>query len=145
MILRQSVNWNGIEYLLLYHPSGAASKGWAWVDALRSNPVSPEETESLLSLFLQQSLAEHGRPAALSELKRLYEILLAMGATHTQIERRLGVQQPRRCRECKEISIDRYPGPQCKPCYEQFVRTGRLRNAGNNDVAGGRMSGSRRR
>lgn len=143
MILRQSVTWNGIEYLLLYRPNGVASKGWAWVDALRSNPVSAEEAERLRDLFLEQSLAEHGRPTASNELKRLYEILLAMGATHSQIQRRLGVHRPRRCYDCLQITVDGYPGPRCKPCHEQFVRTARLRNAGSNEFSGGRMSGAR--
>jgi len=144
MIHRQTVIYNGAEYLLLYRCSRQASQSWALVDALRLNPVEPEDVPRLRDLYLAQASATDGRPADLEELRRLYDVLLAMGADHTQIRRRFGTNEPRRCVDCCSMTIDGYPGPRCKPCHKTFVRTARLRNAGLYDVSGGRMSGSRR-
>ena len=140
MLLRQSVTCDGIEYLLLYRPTGRASQGWAWVDGIRRNEVDPADVPRLRDAFLAQDVAVHGRPASLPELRRLHDILKSMGADPSLVRKRLGTPEPRKCVDCRSITIDGYPGPRCTPCHEQFVRTSRLRNAGLHDVSGGRMS-----
>ena len=144
MIHRQSVFYQGVEYLLLYRCCRQPAKSSAWVDALRCNPVDPELIPKLRDSYLAQSVNEFGRPVDLEELHRLYEVLLAMGADPDQILSRFGTHEPRRCVDCQQMTIDGYSGPRCKPCYEHFVRTARQRNMGVNDVSGGRMSGSRK-
>jgi hypothetical protein len=141
MLLRQTVLCDGIEYLLVYEPKGHSSKGWAWIDAVRRNPVDLSQATRLRDAFLAQEEPVHGRP---TELQRLQQILLAMGASPDQVRKRLGGHLPCKCVDCRDITTDGYPGPRCTPCHEKFVRTARLRNAGNNDVSGGSMSGSRR-
>ena len=103
-----------------------------------------EDVPRLRDLYLAQASANDGRPADLEELRRLYDVLVAMGADRHQILHRFGTNEPRRCVDCRSMTIDGYPGPRCTPCHEDFVRTARVRNAGLYDVSGGRMSGSRR-
>lgn len=143
MIFRQLVKWDGTEYLLLVRSTGPATKAWAWVDAERRNPVSPAEVTSLRDAFLDEPVIGLGRPVALLELRRFYEALVAMGAPQDKILKRFGTHEPRKCVDCKKLTIDGYAGPRCKPCYEHFVRTARVRNAGLYSVQGGRMSGAR--
>ena len=142
MNCRQSVTCDGIEYLLLYRPTGRASQGWAWLDG--ADKADPADVPRLRDAFLAQDVALHAPPASLPEMRRLYEILEAMGADPSLIRKRLGAPKPQRCVHCRRLSIDNYPGPRCKPCHEQFVRTSRLRNAGLHDWSGGRMSNARK-
>jgi hypothetical protein len=144
MLLRHSVTCEGAEYVLVYRLSSHASTGWAWVDAIRRNPAAPDHVERLRDTFLSQEVSVHGRPTCLVELRRLYEILKAMGARPEKILQRFGVHEPRKCRDCRMLTIDGYSGPRCATCHEHFVRTARQRNAGLSDVTGGRMSGGRR-
>lgn len=136
-MLRQAVTLDGIEYMLVYKTSGRASRGWAWVDAIRRNEVDPADVPRLRDAFLADDGVVSGRPA---ELKRLSDILAVMGASPDRIRKRLGTHLPRNCVDCRTVTVDGYPGPRCRACHEQFVRTGRLRNAGLHDVSGGRMS-----
>jgi len=103
MIHRQTVICDGAEYLLLYRCSRQAAKSWAWVDALRRNPVGPEAIPKLRDAYLAQASAKYGRPADLEELRRLYEVLIAMGAHRIQILRRFGTKEPRRCVDCRSM------------------------------------------
>lgn len=111
MLLRQSVTCDGIEYVLVYRPTGRGSQGWAWVDGVRRNEVDPADVPLLRDAFLAQDVAVHGRPASLPEVRRLHEILKSMGADPTHIRKRLGIPEPRKCVDCRSITIDGYPGP----------------------------------
>lgn len=144
MIHRQSVLYQGVEYLLLYRYCRQPAKSSAWVDAMRIEAVDRDLVPKLRDSYLAQSAEKFGRPSDLDELRRLYEVLLAMGATRDRILGRFGTHEPRRCVDCRQMTIDGYSGPRCEPCYEHFVRTARVRNAGLHDVSGGRMSGARR-
>jgi hypothetical protein len=141
----QSVICEGVEYRLLYRPTGPASKCWAWVKARTIVRVDLEDVEKLRDAFLaKDDLSRIGKATPPRELRRLYEVLLSMGAPRDLILRRLGIHEPRKCTDCKQFTTDGYSGPRCEPCHELFVRTARVRNAGNKDVSGGSMSGSRR-
>lgn len=133
------MTYDGVEYLLLYRPTGQASKGWGWVDAINRAEVDPSDVARLRDAYLSQDVSVHGRPSSLPELRRLSAILKAMGAEPARIRTRLGDFEQKRCVQCRKFTNDRYPGPRCTVCHEQFVRTGRLRNAGLHDVSGGRM------
>ena len=146
MLPSHRVICEGVEYLLICRPTGPASKCWTWVDSRTIVSASIHNVETLRDAFLaQDDLSRIGRATPPRELRRLYEVLLSMGAPRDLILRRLGIHEPRKCTDCKQFTTDGYSGPRCEHCHELFVRTGRLRNAGNNFVSGGSMSGSRRR
>jgi len=145
MNVKHSVICEGVEYYLLYRPTGPVAKCWTWVDARNIAKVPLQQVESLRdSLLADDDLSRVGRATPPRELRRLYEVLLSMGAPRDVILKRLGIHEPVKCTDCKEFTADGYAGPRCEPCHEQFVRTARIRNAGNNDVSGGSMGGSRR-
>lgn len=145
MIPQQSVTYDGTEYLLLYRKTGPVAKSWRWVASGSYDPVALSDIERLRDLFLAQDPSSLGPSATPRELKRLYEILLAMGGPKELILRRLGSHEPRSCVDCGQLTTCGYAGPRCEHCHEQFVRTARVRNAGNKEVQGGRMGGSQRR
>jgi hypothetical protein len=142
MLTRYSVFHEGQEYVLLCKPTGPAAKCWTWVEAHSLDRVSLADVERLRDIFLAQD-PELGKSATPRDLRRLYEILLSMGAPEQLILRRLGPHVPKKCRDCKHLTSDGYAGPRCEKCHEQFVRTGRVRNAGNREVSGGSMNQSR--
>jgi hypothetical protein len=128
MITRYTVIHEGQEYLLLCRPTGAAAKCWTWVEAGSLDRVSFADVERLRDIFLAQAPGL-SRAATPRELRRLYEIFLSMGAPKQLILRRLGNHVPRKCVDCRSLTTDGYVGPRCEKCHEQFVRTGRVRNA----------------
>jgi hypothetical protein len=143
MISRYSVFCEGQEYVLLCNFTGAAAKSWAWVDGRSSERVSLADVERLRDSFLAQEPGL-GKPQTPRELRRLYEVLRSMGAPEGLILRRLGPHVPRKCVDCKKLTTGGYAGPRCDSCHEQFVRTGRVRNAAHRDSSR-KSRGSRRR
>jgi hypothetical protein len=144
MHLRQSVISEGVEYFLLYRLTGTPATCWAWVDAVTRCRVSPEDVERLRDAFLSDDTVGLGRSTPPREVRRLYEVLISMGAPRDRILRRLGVHEPRKCVGCREFTTDGYAGPRCEMCHEQFVRTSRIRNTTNTEVSGGSMNQSGR-
>ena len=143
MITRYSIFSEGQEYVLLCNSKGAAAKSWAWVDGHSLDRVSLTDVERLRDVFLAQDPGL-GKTFTPRELRRLYEVLLSMGAPRALILRRIGCHEPVKCCDCRQITTDGYSGPRCESCHELFVRTGRVRNATYNSVSR-KSRGARRR
>jgi hypothetical protein len=143
MLTRYSVFHEGQEYVLLCKPTGPAATCWTWVEARSLDRVLLADVERLRDIFLAQD-PELRKSATPRDLRRLYEILLSMGAPEQLILRRLGAHVPKKCRDCKQLTTDGYAGPRCEKCHEQFVRTGRVRNAANSNSSRN-SRGARRR
>lgn len=128
MIPQQSVEYDGYQYLLIYPRTGSVAKRWKWVRSGCYEPASLEILEILRDTYLAQAPSNLGPSASPQEIKRLYEVLLAMGGPKEVISLRMGIHEPCKCVDCRTITTSGYPGPRCESCHEQFVRLSRIRN-----------------
>ena len=128
MIPQQSVIYDGYKFLLFYRKTGPVKKSWNWVRSGSYEPASLSVLELLRDMYLAQDVSELGPSPTPQELSRLYQVLLAMGGPQDLILRRLGIHEPRKCVDCKQITTSGYSGPRCESCHEQFVRLSRIRN-----------------
>ena len=140
MLGERAIEINGTKYLWQYRPDGPANECWNWTEARTYNDVSPAISEQLREYFLSHIAPGMIATTSPYEKVRLFGILESMGVADTDLLSRFGLHKPEHCRECRELICDGYSGPRCATCHEQFFRTARVRNAGNNDVSGGRMS-----
>lgn len=123
---RQTIRCDGAPYTLPYRPHGSVRNSWAWVDYHSGNVVSIEMVDKLRDLFVEDGLASVAKRTPPQELRRLYEVLLSMGAPRMTVISRMGCHLPKKCITCKELTTDGYAGPRCANCHEHSVRTHRL-------------------